>query len=390
MMRSPVSSCNTLPLAREPRAVRPSTAGSSAAAAASTKASLAPVLASATSSKKKLSNLQERTGPAADGGGGEDVASYRVQKWWWFATAITATSGSCSSPSDSSASHARRCCRRPRTNRENARCRKFLTRYTAVPSDRLDLLTFGMVSLSLVGGVIQLAALGGEDAEDAYRRYLGRVACCHFSLIAPVEPRQPRNTSAEREGPRTHGLSRGSASISTWPDVVPTVTAPCLFVGVRSRSAAYDGGGWEEGGRGSLRLSRLPFGSSARCSPGKSRCVPWCPTKHKLHSRRRRSPAPKDGRERRRDEARADDRAVRELGVALRRILGKRGEARAQGEGLRDAHPGTRGGRGSVDCQVVTAPFVYLYLNNSGSTLAAAAAGRGGGDWLRGLEWTGR
>ncbi|KAL7547796.1 hypothetical protein ACHAWF_011068 [Thalassiosira exigua] len=238
--------------------------------AASTKASAAPVLASATSSQKKLSNLRERTGPAAlmlaaaflllkytgakgleglvlamqvglyaestgvveshgaKSGGAGDVASYGVQKWWWFATAIAATSG-----------------------------RKLISQYTAIASDKLDLLTFGMASSSLVGGVIQLAALGGDDAEDSYRRYLGRVACCHFSLgsrpgvhvperFLPMRLEDRRSSGEDGgnaggggdgvagrrpiaavvvpcDGPRTHALSRGSASMSTRrPDPSPS------------------------------------------------------------------------------------------------------------------------------------------------------------------------
>ena len=49
--------------------------------------------------------------------------------------------------------------------------------------DQMNLITFGMSAVSLVGCVIQLAMVNSPDAEDIYRRYLGKVACCHFSLV---------------------------------------------------------------------------------------------------------------------------------------------------------------------------------------------------------------
>ena len=55
--------------------------------------------------------------------------------------------------------------------------------YTSMSMDQMNLITFGMSAVSLVGGVIQLAMVNSPDAEDIYRRYLGKVACCHFSLV---------------------------------------------------------------------------------------------------------------------------------------------------------------------------------------------------------------
>ena len=49
--------------------------------------------------------------------------------------------------------------------------------------DRLNLITFGMSVVSLVTAVIQLAMVSSTVAEDVYRNYLGKVACCHFSLV---------------------------------------------------------------------------------------------------------------------------------------------------------------------------------------------------------------
>lgn len=158
-----------------------------------------PVLASSTSTNSKLSNLQERTGPAilmlgaiylllkftgsngliglvflmqlamysestsvveefskkkGDSAGDDGIVSFALQKWWWFATAMMMTSG-----------------------------RKMLTEYTSVTMDQMNLITFGMSSVSLVGAVIQLAMISSTAAEDVYRSYLGKVACCHFSLL---------------------------------------------------------------------------------------------------------------------------------------------------------------------------------------------------------------
>jgi phosphatidate cytidylyltransferase len=47
----------------------------------------------------------------------------------------------------------------------------------------MNLITFGMSSVSLVTVVIQLAMVSSAVADDIYRSYLGKVACCHFSLV---------------------------------------------------------------------------------------------------------------------------------------------------------------------------------------------------------------
>ena len=49
--------------------------------------------------------------------------------------------------------------------------------------DQMNLVTFGMSAVSLVGAVVQLAMIDSADAESIYRNYLGKVACCHFSLV---------------------------------------------------------------------------------------------------------------------------------------------------------------------------------------------------------------
>lgn len=173
-----------------------STATSAVQQTVSSPAPSRPVLASATSANSKLSNLQERTGPAVlmlgavylllkftgtngliglvfamqlgmysestnvvesynkKGDNADGIVSFPLQKWWWFATAMMFTSG-----------------------------RKMISEYTSMSMDQMNLITFGMSAISLVGGVIQLAVVNSPDAEDIYRRYLGKVACCHFSLL---------------------------------------------------------------------------------------------------------------------------------------------------------------------------------------------------------------
>lgn len=61
-----------------------------------------------------------------------------------------------------------------------------LTEYTSVTMDQMNLITFGMSAVSLVGAVVQLAMLSSTSAEDLYRSYLGKVACCHFSLVSAI------------------------------------------------------------------------------------------------------------------------------------------------------------------------------------------------------------
>jgi hypothetical protein len=50
--------------------------------------------------------------------------------------------------------------------------------------DSLNLITFGMSAISLVGAIIQLAMISSENAGAIYRSYLGKVACCHFALVS--------------------------------------------------------------------------------------------------------------------------------------------------------------------------------------------------------------
>ena len=61
--------------------------------------------------------------------------------------------------------------------------RKLLTEYTSVTMDQMNLVTFGMSAVSLVGAVVQPAMIDSADAESIYRNYLGKVACYHFSLV---------------------------------------------------------------------------------------------------------------------------------------------------------------------------------------------------------------
>jgi len=193
------SSNNGEPKAAVAAVAQPTTASATTVQQTVSTPSTPPVLASATSTNSKLSNLQERTGPAVlmlsavylllkftgtngliglvfamqigmysestniveehvrkSFGGSEikDVTSIGLQKWWWFVTAMMFTSG-----------------------------RKLLTEYTSATMDQMNLVTFGMSAISLVGAVIQLAMVDSSNAEDIYRRYLGKVACCHFSLL---------------------------------------------------------------------------------------------------------------------------------------------------------------------------------------------------------------
>eukprot|EP00985_Skeletonema_marinoi_P032177 scaffold39072_cov199-Skeletonema_marinoi.AAC.8 len=152
-------------------------------------------LASATSKSSKLSNLQERTGPAVlmlgatflllkytgekgliglillmqlglytestgvveafqakKGSSIDKIKSYPVMKWWWFMTAMIFSG------------------------------RDLIMQHTSLTGDQMNLMNFCMSAASLVGAVIQLAMLSGPGTEDLYREYLGKLACCHFSL----------------------------------------------------------------------------------------------------------------------------------------------------------------------------------------------------------------
>ena len=55
---------------------------------------------------------------------------------------------------------------------------------TSLNGDQMNIINFCMSAASLVGAVIQLAMLSGPGTEDLYREYLGRLACCHFSLVS--------------------------------------------------------------------------------------------------------------------------------------------------------------------------------------------------------------
>mmetsp|Transcript_7612 Transcript_7612/g.11713 ORF Transcript_7612/g.11713 Transcript_7612/m.11713 type:complete len:405 (-) Transcript_7612:106-1320(-) len=153
-------------------------------------------LASATSKSSKLSNLQERTGPAVlmlgatflllkytgekgliglillmqlglysestgvveafqakKGSSIDKIKSYPVMKWWWFMTAMIFSG------------------------------RDLIMQHTSLTGDQMNLMNFCMSAASLVGAVIQLAMLSGPGTEDLYREYLGKLACCHFSLL---------------------------------------------------------------------------------------------------------------------------------------------------------------------------------------------------------------
>lgn len=188
-----------------------------------------PVLASATSTSSKMSNLQERTGPALlmlaatflllkftgnngliglvfvmqmamysestsvvedfskkGDGAGDDVVSFPLQKWWWFATAMMLTSGRCVQKlitfyriSYLLSFHCN-----TYTHIYFPCCRQMLTDWTSFDMDQMNLITFGMSAVSLVGAVISLAMIDSSAAEDIYRSYLGKVACCHFSLVS--------------------------------------------------------------------------------------------------------------------------------------------------------------------------------------------------------------
>ncbi|KAL7493985.1 hypothetical protein ACHAWT_002790 [Skeletonema menzelii] len=164
-------------------------------AAAATTSAAAP-LASATSKSSKLANLQERTVPAIlmlgatflllkytgekgliglillmqlglysestgvvesfqakKGSSIDKIKSYTVQKWWWFLTAMLFSG------------------------------RDLIMQNTSLTGDQMSIINFCMSAASLVGAVIQLAMLSGPGTEDLYREYLGKLACCHFSLL---------------------------------------------------------------------------------------------------------------------------------------------------------------------------------------------------------------
>ena len=71
--------------------------------------------------------------------------------------------------------------------------RKLLSEYTTtgtvvITMDQWNLITFGMVAVSLVGTVIQLAMVSSiaTKAEEVYRQFIRKMACCHVSLVSSI------------------------------------------------------------------------------------------------------------------------------------------------------------------------------------------------------------
>ena len=62
--------------------------------------------------------------------------------------------------------------------------RDLIMQLTSLTGDQMNIITFCMTAVSLVGAVMQLAMLSGPGTEDLYREYLGKLACCHFSLVS--------------------------------------------------------------------------------------------------------------------------------------------------------------------------------------------------------------
>lgn len=71
--------------------------------------------------------------------------------------------------------------------------RKLLSEYTTtgtvvvITMDQWNLITFGMVAVSLVGTVVQLAmvsSIATTKAEEVYRQFIRKMACCHVSLVS--------------------------------------------------------------------------------------------------------------------------------------------------------------------------------------------------------------
>ena len=62
--------------------------------------------------------------------------------------------------------------------------RDLIMQLTSLTGDQMNIITFCMTAVSLVGAVMQLAKLSGPGTEDLYREYLGKLACCHFSLVS--------------------------------------------------------------------------------------------------------------------------------------------------------------------------------------------------------------
>ncbi len=62
--------------------------------------------------------------------------------------------------------------------------RDLIMQATSLTGDQMNIINFCMSAASLVGCVISLAMLSGPGTEDLYREYLGKLSCCHFSLVS--------------------------------------------------------------------------------------------------------------------------------------------------------------------------------------------------------------
>lgn len=302
-------------------------------------------LAVATSTSKKISNLQERTGPAVlalaavgillrfagrnglialvlllqvgmysestsvverhGGGAGQAIASYGAQKWWWFATAVVATAG-----------------------------RTLLVGGGKVTGDAAGLISFGMAAAGLVGAVVSLAAVDGDDAPEVYRRYLGGAASCHFSLLFLIG-----QSSFWINTAREYGL--------VW------VLFPALLVVVNDTMAYVFGvllGKHKLLPRLSPKKTVEGFAGAALSTMAVA--VPLL---------RRMSAGSEAGNLRRHAVALAAYVSlVSPFGGFLASAVKRAHGAKDFGEIM----PGHGGVVDRFDCQVVTAPFVYLYLRN--------------------------
>lgn len=83
-----------------------------------------------------------------------------IEKWWWFATVFFATSG----------------------RSLVQELRKTVTSKSILGANAVNLITFGMVAFGLVMSVVGMASHSNANA-DKIRSYLGEVAANHFALI---------------------------------------------------------------------------------------------------------------------------------------------------------------------------------------------------------------
>ncbi|KAL7484761.1 hypothetical protein ACHAW6_010387 [Cyclotella cf. meneghiniana] len=100
----------------------------------------------------------------------DEIGSFPIQKWWWFVTALMMTSGRYSHYTLAA-------------SQTNEQYRTLIPQLTCLSLDQIDFITFGMTALSLVGAVIQLAMVSSSNADEVYRNYLGKVSICHFALL---------------------------------------------------------------------------------------------------------------------------------------------------------------------------------------------------------------